>query len=187
MPAVFDCAKRVCNAGGRIAGCVDHDVDSVGSNQRHRVVGHMGSTGLAGRVEAGDRGVVASNARAGGVRAVGIQVGKGHYVDARGTGCLGQVHGAELAGADQPDADRVTGLGTGEEHSVQVHMDTVPVGKSVHHGAPVRRRRSGPAQDNTNRKACRVWLPIRSGRYRNLPGSSGKFVLLRGSSLNGPT
>src|SRR5690606_20674965 len=58
-----------------------------------------------------------------GARLVGREIRNPHQVDARHAGNLREVHGSELAGTDEADANRVVGGGALEELSMEVHGD----------------------------------------------------------------
>ena len=94
--ALGDCASGMRDAGRGVAGGFDRDVDVGGCEHRHGVVGETGG---------GDALLGPADAAAGVAGLVGKQVGDGGDGQA---GCgrhLRQEHRAELARADQADAD----------------------------------------------------------------------------------
>ena len=111
------------DACGRLPGRVDRHVEPVGRDQRERVVAHVRAAALE-RGGEGARAALVLRPTGAGERRVGAggrEIGHRHHLEAGGAPGLGQEHGAELAGADQPDAHRPAGLGTRAEHPMEVH------------------------------------------------------------------
>ena len=115
--AVLGGGQGVGDARGRVAGGVDHDVDlSVkprAGNQRQAVLQEL---------RALDQLCRPADGAAGALGALRREVGDGGDLDAPHLGRLGQEHGAELAGADQPDADRAPAIAQALlQKSVEIH------------------------------------------------------------------
>jgi hypothetical protein len=118
-----DRGERVADAGLGHPGRLDDHLDLRTGDQRRRIVAHMGAAGL---VRLGVRARrVGLRVPAGGAQLVAcprhIEIGNADHVHAGRAAHLGEEHGAELAGADQPDGDRAAGRGAFEELGVQVH------------------------------------------------------------------
>jgi hypothetical protein len=90
------------------------DVDGRMPDQRLPVVADMGGARGERGLDAGCGAAFGLPADAGeiGASADGRQVGDRHQMHAQGARHLGQIHGTELAGADQPDAHRPALRGT---------------------------------------------------------------------------
>ena len=111
-----------------ISGGVDDDVDLRRCDHRGRIVGDVRRSGRArvgqrARGEALLRPSGALQRRAG---AIGREIGHPDDVDAGGVFRLREIHRAELAGADQPDAQRVAVPGAREEQAVEIHGAILP-------------------------------------------------------------
>jgi hypothetical protein len=121
--AVRDRGERVADARLRDPGRLDDYLDLRTGDQRRRVVADVGTAGLARFGERGRR--IGRRVPAGGAQLVArprdIEVGDAGHVHAGRAAHLGEKHGAELAGADQPDGDGPAGRGALEEFCVQVH------------------------------------------------------------------
>ena len=122
--AVLAGPKGVADAGGRAAGGVDHDVHERAGDQRVGVVGDAGRAGRA-RPPPGSRAAKRASSqptrRSACARPVRRQVGHGDQVDAGRARRLRQVHRAELAGADQADADGAALVGATLQLGEQGH------------------------------------------------------------------
>ncbi len=122
--AVREGFQAVVDRGDRVAGAFDDDVDRRMAHQRLPVLADVGGAVLQRCVEAGRARlrVVPADAREVAARAVGRQVGDADQVHARRARNLRQVHRAELAGADQADADRLAFGCALLELGVQAHL-----------------------------------------------------------------
>ena len=107
--AVGERRQRVLDRGHRVAGGLDHDVDRRMRHQRLPVLRNVGAAVLERRIER--RRLVALGLPADPLqvplRVGGRQVGDAGQVHPRRVGNLCDVHGAELARADHPDANRI--------------------------------------------------------------------------------
>ena len=109
-----DGGERVRSTGGGAAGRLDDDVERVEGGE------------LGAAVEDARRsepGLVPAGGAGGGARPVRDEVGDGGDREPGGGRRLGEEHGAELACADQPDANRAAFGGADCEEHVQVHRD----------------------------------------------------------------
>ena len=124
--------QHMADPGGGMAGGIDDHLNAGGGYHRHRVVGDMGLAGLQ-RLFDGARAELRlrpEGAFQRGARAVGRQIGDSGDLHPRSQPSLGQEHGAELAGADEPDRDRAAFGGAGLQHAVEVH-DLSPYSAAV--------------------------------------------------------
>ena len=107
MLARLDRRQRMAHAGDRMAGGLDDAVDALEAAQRAGIVGDMGGArveGLAKRARTVARHVPADPVQRG-PRLGDIEIGNAEHVVAGKAFRLGQDHRAELARADQADAD----------------------------------------------------------------------------------
>ncbi len=123
MLAVLDRLERQADAGFRIAGRLDDDVDVRERDQRLGVRREMSSPRLDGVGERGRRVRFRRPARRLELtaRAVEIEIGEADEMQAGRHPRLGQKHRAELAGADQSDPDRPAGGLPLHQHGVEIH------------------------------------------------------------------
>ncbi len=121
--AVAERFQRVLDRGNRIAGRFDDHVDLGMGNQRPPVVGQEG-VAVAPRLGEGPRrrhfGLPAEPCQVL-ARPRRREVGDAQQVDTRRGRDLAEIHGAELAGADQADAQRLGRSRALEQHAMQVH------------------------------------------------------------------
>src|SRR3954468_12386316 len=108
MFAAVDGRERMPDAGDRMTRRLDDALDPVEGRERARIVEHAGLAGLEGVAQA--CGAVAlggpADAVERGARPGDVEIGDAHDVEARKALGLRQEHRAELAGADQADANR---------------------------------------------------------------------------------
>ena len=121
--AVVDGREAVADADLRVAGRVDGHVERGMRDQRGRVVADMGCAALRRRVEAGSAQAFVAPAGGAGVvaRPGDIEIGDAEHMQAHCPPRLGEEHGAEFPGADQPDAHRFARFGARCEQSRKVH------------------------------------------------------------------
>ena len=121
--AVRDRGERVTDAGLGHPGRLDHDLDRRAGDQRFGIVGEMGRPRLCGVAQRGRREDVL--APAGGaqlpLRAFHVEIGERDQMHAAGAAQLGEKHGAELAGTDQPDGDGPAGGFPPRQHGREIH------------------------------------------------------------------
>ena len=118
--------QAVLDGRDRMAGALDDDVDGRMRDQRLPVLADVRRARLDGAVEARGAGlrVAPADAREVATRAVGREVGDADQVNARRARNLRQVHRAELAGADEADADRLAVGLAPLQLCVQAHRET---------------------------------------------------------------
>jgi hypothetical protein len=123
MLAVLDRRQRVRDAGRRMTGRIDRDVERRMRDQRLRVVAHPGRAAFRRVARRPRRHLLRrpSDARQGIARPGGIEVGDTDDVQAARAARLRQEHGAELAGADQSDAQRFACGVALQQQPVQIH------------------------------------------------------------------
>ena len=152
MLAVRERRQAVLDRGDRVARAFDDDVDRRMRHQRLPVLADVGRAAvLQRRVEAGRAGlrVAPADPRQVPARAVGRQIGDADQVHTRRARNLRQVHRAELAGADQADADRLVLGFASLQLCVQAHV----VSKSVRHGGRLCDDLVGRGLERTRRHA----------------------------------
>ena len=121
--AVRDRRKRVTDAGFRHAGRLHDHLDVGKADQRFGVGRHVGAARLE-RIAQGRRreGLVLP---AGGAKlppgAINVEIGEADEMHAARAAHLGEEHGAELAGADQPDGHGAAGGLPLQQHGMQIH------------------------------------------------------------------
>jgi hypothetical protein len=121
--AVAERLQRVLDGGDRIAGRLDHDVDLGMAHQGAPIVGQM-RVALPTRLgERDGRRHVGLPAQPRQVfpRARRRKIGDAQEVDAGRRRDLREVHRAELAGADQANAQRPGFSGAREKHAMETH------------------------------------------------------------------
>ena len=123
--AVRDRALREADAGLGIAGRLDDHLDAGMRDQAFGVVGDVGPAALMGVVERRrrERRVVPAGGLELALRPRNREIGKAYEMHAARAPDLGEEHGAELAGADQPDRHRPAGSLAREQHGVKVHRE----------------------------------------------------------------
>ena len=118
MLAGRDRCARVANAGSRVAGCFDGDFDRAALDCRDAVVGECGGV---------DPRRIPAHSAASLARTIRIEIGDDCDLDAWRVRHLSKEHRAELAGADQRDADRFAGGAAGVEEMMEVHGGVDPI------------------------------------------------------------
>ena len=135
--------EAMVDGGNRMPGAFDDDIDRRMAHQRQPVVADMGIAGLQRSVERRCLRLLRAPAHARQVRPrrVGRQIGDADQVHPRRARHLGQVHRAELAGADEADPHRPAVCGSFEKFAVQVHEAPTLLMRrpAVRHGADRRR------------------------------------------------
>jgi hypothetical protein len=118
--------ERVPDARRRISGGVDDDADLRRRDHRERIIGDVRGAGLGRLRQRARREALLRPAGAleRGARAVGREIGDADDEDAGGVLRLREIHRAELAGADQTDAQRVAALGACAKQTVEIHEVT---------------------------------------------------------------
>ena len=108
MLAVGESGEAMFHRGGRIPGAFHDDVDSRVRDQFLPVIAEMGGALRNGVVErrSGKLFGIPADALEVGPREGGRKIGDPGQMHARRLGYLREIHGAELAGADQPHAQR---------------------------------------------------------------------------------
>ena len=155
--AVRERRQAVLDRGDRMAGAFDDDVDRRMRHQRLPVLADVGRAAvLQRRVEAGRARlrVAPADPRQVSACAVGREIGDADEMHARRARNLRQVHRAELAGADQADADRLAS----RLRVVAVVRAGSCVGRSLRRRASARRSRS-----RARSPACRPSTAARPG------------------------
>ncbi len=104
--------ERVRNAGIRTAGRLDHHVDALVGNRVTAVIGKAGAR---------DARRIPAHGLAGKLGALRIEIGDDRDLKPCNRRRLRQKHRAELAGADQSDADRLAGFEPRGEEGLQAH------------------------------------------------------------------
>ena len=112
MLAGGDRRAGMADADRRIAGRLHHDVHRAAGNRPRAVIGE-------GRRR--DPRLIPADGLAGVLRALRIEIDDDGHFEARHVRHLRQEHRAELAGADQRDADGFAGGVAGGEEAVEVH------------------------------------------------------------------
>ncbi len=121
------------DADGGIAGGLHHHVHRAARDRADAVVGEGGSR---------DPCVVPADGAAGLARTVAVEIDDQRHLEARRVRHLRQEHRAELAGADQRDANRLAGREAGVEEVMKVHGG-FQIAESVIPGARHGRREPG--------------------------------------------
>src|SRR3954447_23071440 len=108
MFAAVDGRERMPDAGDRMTRRLDDALDLVAGRERVRIVEHAGLAGLEGVAQACGAVALGGPADAGerGAGFADVEIGDAHDVEARNALGLRQQHRAELAGADQANANR---------------------------------------------------------------------------------
>ena len=100
------------DADGGIAGRLHHDVHRTASDRAHAIVGEDGSR---------DPRLVPADGAARLARAIAVEIDDDGHLEPGRVRHLGEEHRAELAGADQRDANRFAGRVAGVEEVGEVH------------------------------------------------------------------
>ncbi len=111
--ALANRATGMGDAGRGVAGGFDHDLDLREGDHRRGVIDEAGG---------GDAFLGPADISARLAGAVGRQVGDGGDLQARRRRHLRQEHRTELAGADQPDAHRMSSGGAPLQQAIKVHV-----------------------------------------------------------------
>ncbi len=133
--------QRVAHPGARIAGRLDQHVEAAAPISAMRVVAEVGAAVRQRRPQVGRgellRGPAGRQQRA--PRPRRLEIGHAQDVQAGRMARLSEEHGAELAGADHADPDRLAGRGPARQQTVQVHARP-----SLACANPVKRQDSAP-------------------------------------------
>jgi hypothetical protein len=100
------------DADGGIAGRFHHDVHGAAGNRAHAVIGEGGSR---------DPLCIPADGAARLAGAVAIDVDDDGHIESRRMRHLRQEHRTEFSGADQRDANRLSGRKAGVEETMKVH------------------------------------------------------------------
>ena len=127
VAALLERLQRMPDAGSGVAGRLNDHVQARRSNHRQRVTGDMAAAGRIGLFKTAG-GILLRRPMHMGERFLGprhVQIGHGHHMQAARAVGLGQKHGAELASANDANAQRIASIGTSGQEAGEVHHTTI--------------------------------------------------------------